>query len=119
MSGPSFHRLDDVRVIDRTDDHYGQRGCIGAIDHAFAPGRPYCVNFASTSRWYAADEIVGAFALDSVRADLESASELLDGLVGGTDMPDLNDIVNAIDWLRGALKGLVEEVGKIQKVVDQ
>jgi hypothetical protein len=113
----TFRRLDNVRVIDPADDHYGERGCIGAIDHNFAPGRPYCVNFESTSRWYGADEIVGEFALDEVRASLEQASDMLDSLVG-RDAVSIVDVVHAMDQLRFTLKGLVNEVGKLEKRAD-
>jgi hypothetical protein len=104
-----YRRLDDVRIIDPTDDHYGKRGCIGAVDHDFAPGRPYCVNFESTSRWYRPDEIMREFNLDAVRAGLNRAAEMIDGLAD-------SDAVRAMDQLRFVLAGLVDEVGKLQKL---
>jgi hypothetical protein len=113
----SFRRLDDVRVIDPVDAHRGERGCIGAVDTGFVPGRPYCVNFESTSAWYGAEHIVGDFALGGVRTALEGVEQALHLLVD-RDNPRPADMVYAIATLRAVLIGLVDEVEKIQKVVD-
>lgn len=112
MSG--FQRLDDVTVTDRTDDHYGKTGCIGAIDDDFVPGRPYLVNFGSTSGWYGDDQIVAVFNLEPVRQGLEVVGLHLDGLVGH-DNPDPGAVVHTLDMLRVVVKNLVGEVEKLAK----
>lgn len=103
----TYRRLDDVRIIDPADDHYGERGCVGAVDIALA--RPYRVSFGSTSRWYGHDQIVGVFNLDSVRTGLNRAAEMIDGLAD-------SDTARAMDQLRFVLGALVDEVGKLQKL---